>query len=184
MPVRPDPARVMTLLGLERDPWQLDVLSGRHRRLLLNCCRQAGKSTAVALLSLVEAVSTPGALVLLLSRSLRQSTELFRLVTDFHRRLPGYAPTPLLAAPDLAAAAGVGAVLVKDESSRFGLPAFKMLGAAWAGYLSVVARLARGRVERSVSADRSRSSRRGRRPCGYPQPAGRCRAGPRRRNQY
>jgi diaminopropionate ammonia-lyase len=50
----------------------------------------------------------------------------------FHRSLPGYAPTPLVPAPTLAAELGVGRVLVKDESSRLGLPAFKVLGASWA----------------------------------------------------
>lgn len=50
----------------------------------------------------------------------------------FHRSLPGYAPTPLLAAPGLAEQWGVGEVLVKDESARLGLPAFKILGASWA----------------------------------------------------
>jgi diaminopropionate ammonia-lyase len=34
--------------------------------------------------------------------------------------------------PALAEAMGVGAVLVKDESSRLGLPAFKIAGASWA----------------------------------------------------
>jgi diaminopropionate ammonia-lyase len=51
---------------------------------------------------------------------------------DFHRSLPGYEPTPLVDLPDLAAELGVGRVLVKDESSRLGLPAFKVLGASWA----------------------------------------------------
>lgn len=51
----------------------------------------------------------------------------------FHRALPGYAPTPLVELPDVAARLGVRRVLVKDESDRFGLPAFKMLGASWAG---------------------------------------------------
>lgn len=50
----------------------------------------------------------------------------------FHRSLPGYAPTPLVPAPELAAELGVAQVLVKDESSRLGLPAFKVLGASWA----------------------------------------------------
>jgi len=50
---------------------------------------------------------------------------------DFHRRLPGYAPTPLIDVPKLAAELGVGRVLVKDESTRLGLPAFKVLGASW-----------------------------------------------------
>jgi diaminopropionate ammonia-lyase len=53
-------------------------------------------------------------------------------VLDFHRCLPGYAPTPLVELPDVAARLQVGRVLVKDESDRFGLPAFKMLGASWA----------------------------------------------------
>jgi diaminopropionate ammonia-lyase len=50
---------------------------------------------------------------------------------DFHRQLPGYAPTPLIDAPKLAAELGVDRVLVKDESARLGLPAFKVLGASW-----------------------------------------------------
>lgn len=51
---------------------------------------------------------------------------------EFHRSLAGYAPTPLVDMPGLAAAAGVGRVFAKDESSRLGLPAFKALGASWA----------------------------------------------------
>lgn len=50
----------------------------------------------------------------------------------FHRGLEGYAPTPLRSVPTLAAELGVAHVLVKDESSRLGLPAFKGLGASWA----------------------------------------------------
>ena len=44
-------------------------------------------------------------------------------ILRFHRSLPGYEPTPVWEA--------LGA-LVKDESSRLGLPAFKILGASWA----------------------------------------------------
>jgi len=53
-------------------------------------------------------------------------------VRSFHARLPGYAPTPLIDLPDLAAELRVGQVLVKDESFRLGLAAFKVLGASWA----------------------------------------------------
>ena len=53
-------------------------------------------------------------------------------VGAFHQSLPGYAPTPLVDLPSLAAELGVGRVLVKDESARLGLPAFKVLGASWA----------------------------------------------------
>ena len=50
----------------------------------------------------------------------------------FHQSLPGYAPTPLVPVPELAAELGVGRLLVKDESFRLGLAAFKALGASWA----------------------------------------------------
>ena len=56
-------------------------------------------------------------------------------VTDglhFHRALPGYEPTPVRELGAVARSLGVEAVLVKDESSRLGLPAFKILGASWA----------------------------------------------------
>src|SRR5689334_9338009 len=84
---RPHGVRIMRHLGLEPDPWQVEVLEAGHPRLLLNCCRQAGKSTVVAVLGLVEALFVPGTKVLLVSRSLRQSAELFRLVADFYRQL-------------------------------------------------------------------------------------------------
>ncbi len=53
-------------------------------------------------------------------------------VRSFHASLPGYAPTPLTEVSALAEELGVGRVFVKDESSRLGLPAFKVLGASWA----------------------------------------------------
>lgn len=62
-------------------------------------------------------------------------------VLAFHRRLPGYAPTPLVDAPSLAGRLGVGRMWVKNESSRLGLPAFKMLGASWATYRALAERL-------------------------------------------
>lgn len=62
---------------------------------------------------------------------------------SLHRRLPGYEPTPLVAAPGLARELGLARLWVKVESSRLGLPAFKMLGASWATYRLLVARLGR-----------------------------------------
>jgi diaminopropionate ammonia-lyase len=50
----------------------------------------------------------------------------------FHRALPGYEPTPVRQLRDIAHELGLAAVLVKDESDRLGLPAFKVLGASWA----------------------------------------------------
>ncbi|MHA6785950.1 pyridoxal-phosphate dependent enzyme [Pseudonocardia saturnea] len=53
-------------------------------------------------------------------------------VRAFHRAHEGYSPTPLVDLPELAFELSVGKVLAKDESDRFGLPAFKALGASWA----------------------------------------------------
>ncbi|WP_304169503.1 diaminopropionate ammonia-lyase [Lonsdalea britannica] len=50
----------------------------------------------------------------------------------FHQRMPGYTPTPLYSLDAFAEALGVGRVWVKDESQRFGLNAFKILGGAYA----------------------------------------------------
>jgi diaminopropionate ammonia-lyase len=47
---------------------------------------------------------------------------------SFHASLPAYRPTPLRPLPF----DGLDAVVVKDESDRLGLPAFKVLGASWA----------------------------------------------------
>ncbi len=58
----------------------------------------------------------------------------------FHRALPGYAPTRLVELPTLVAELGVGRVLVKEESERFGLPAFKILGASYAVARALAAR--------------------------------------------
>jgi diaminopropionate ammonia-lyase len=50
----------------------------------------------------------------------------------FHAGLPGFGPTALADLPALASELRVGRVLVKDESGRMGLGAFKVLGASWA----------------------------------------------------
>ncbi|MDX5630401.1 MULTISPECIES: diaminopropionate ammonia-lyase [unclassified Brenneria] len=51
---------------------------------------------------------------------------------QFHRTIPGYQETPLVELTQLADRLGLGAIFVKDESQRFGLNAFKVLGASFA----------------------------------------------------
>lgn len=50
----------------------------------------------------------------------------------FHKSFPQYSPTPLVMLPDTAKALGLGGIYVKDESKRFGLNAFKVLGGSYA----------------------------------------------------
>src|SRR5229473_45106 len=84
---RPTPSKIMRLLGYDPDPWQTEVLELGSKRVLLNCCRQAGKSTVAAVLALVEAFNNHGNLVLILSRSHRQAAELYHTVVRFYERL-------------------------------------------------------------------------------------------------
>ncbi len=76
------------VLGLELDDWQRGVISSTGRRDLLNCSRQAGKSTTAAVLGLHEALYRPGSLTILVSPSQRQSSELFRKVIELRELLP------------------------------------------------------------------------------------------------
>ena len=61
------------------------------------------------------------------------NSEQYRQVREaFHQTLKQYAPTPLINLSKLAEKLGIQAILVKDESHRFGLNAFKALGASYA----------------------------------------------------
>ena len=62
-------------------------------------------------------------------------------VRQFHRTLPGYRPTPLVTLERLAHRMGLGRIWVKDESQRFGLKAFKALGASYAICATLAERL-------------------------------------------
>lgn len=53
-------------------------------------------------------------------------------VRAFHQSIPGYQPTPLHHLQHTAKTLGLGGLYVKDESKRFGLNAFKVLGSSYA----------------------------------------------------
>jgi diaminopropionate ammonia-lyase len=91
----------------------------------------------------VSAIAADGPAVALLQPRPVQALELAPAADPraFHASMPGYAPTALRSAPAAAAALGVAEVLVKDESARLGLPSFKVLGASWAVYRALLARL-------------------------------------------
>lgn len=62
----------------------------------------------------------------------RFGPETVERVRAFHRSFPEYAPTPLAELKGLAERLGVASIHVKDESYRFGLNAFKVLGGSYA----------------------------------------------------
>jgi diaminopropionate ammonia-lyase len=66
--------------------------------------------------------------------AVKPSTHLFSSssayhVRKFHQTFPDYMPTPLITLAHLADMLGVSHIWIKDESHRFGLNAFKVLGA-------------------------------------------------------
>ena len=60
------------------------------------------------------------------------TVEITKQARQFHRQIDGYQPTPLVSLPLLASRLGIKSILVKDESKRFGLNAYKALGGSYA----------------------------------------------------
>jgi Terminase large subunit, T4likevirus-type, N-terminal len=73
--------------GFAPNMWQVDVLRSPAPRVLMNTCRQSGKSTVAAVLGLYEALYHAPALVLFVSASLRQAQELGKKLFDGYRAL-------------------------------------------------------------------------------------------------
>jgi len=69
--------------------------------------------------------------------------------------MPGYEPSPVAEAPSVAEHLGLSRVVVKMEVKRFGLPAFKVLGASWAVCRALSAR--GGLAEPAATFDELRS---------------------------
>jgi hypothetical protein len=82
-----NPVAFARRLGIEPDPWQQDVLLSAEKRIMILAARQSGKSTICAVYALWHALNNPGALVLVLSPSLRQSSLLFRTITTYYQDL-------------------------------------------------------------------------------------------------
>jgi hypothetical protein len=74
-------------VGLEPDPWQVRLLRSDAPRVLMNVSRQAGKSTAAAVVGLHRALYHAGSLVLVLAPAERQAKETFGKMASFYHAL-------------------------------------------------------------------------------------------------
>jgi hypothetical protein len=74
-------------LAFEPDPRQAAVLDSQAGRGILNCTRQWGKSTVLAVKAVHRAWTVPGSLTLIASPSERQSGEFLRKAAGFLARL-------------------------------------------------------------------------------------------------
>jgi len=92
--------------GINPDPWQKDFMRSEEKRIILNCCRGAGKTTIVAILALYHILYQPKSLCLVISHGLIQSSELFQKVTTFYRDLGKLVPSETYNATTLKLANG------------------------------------------------------------------------------
>jgi hypothetical protein len=130
-----DPAGIMLDAGLTPDPWQADLLRSRSRNVLLNIHRQGGKSQVTSAVALGEALLVDESLVLLISRTQRESDELYRKVYALYdllgRPIPaledqartlalenGSRIVSLPGSPDNLRAFSAPRLIVVDEASR------------------------------------------------------------------
>ncbi|HEV8177681.1 MAG TPA: hypothetical protein VGP44_08340, partial [Gemmatimonadales bacterium] len=82
-----DPVLLARRSGLEPDPWQTNFLRSQARQTIMLCSRQCGKSTVASRKAIHRALYEPGAPILCLSPSKRQSGELFKKISAGLRRL-------------------------------------------------------------------------------------------------
>ena len=86
------PVEFAISVGIEPDPWQIEVLASDHPRKILCCGRQTGKSTVAAILAIHKALTQPGSTVLVVAPGERQAKLLFSKALSLYRQA-GY-PLP------------------------------------------------------------------------------------------
>ncbi len=87
--VAADRVSVMRAACMAPDPWQRQVMEDQEAFWLLLCSRQSGKTACCAAVALCTAMTEPGALVLIVAPSLRQSQEAFRQVAQMYQAVHG-----------------------------------------------------------------------------------------------
>lgn len=113
-----DPARFMSMVLGEPDEWQANFLRSPAKRVLLNCCRQSGKSTTTAVRALHQSLYHDDQLVLMLSPGLRQSKELFGKALAMYRGLDRPVPAVSETKQELQLANGSRIVSLPDSEGR------------------------------------------------------------------
>lgn len=88
-----DPVRFAESLSFDAEPWQATLMRSRSARALVLSARQVGKSTTVSYRALHRSVYQPGALVLIVSPTQRQSDEQLHQLTTLYRGM-GEQPRP------------------------------------------------------------------------------------------
>lgn len=88
-PLADAPEQIIEPLGWSADGWQRELLHSQHQQLLVCCSRQSGKSLIAAAKALSLALTRPKSVIVLISRSLRQASEVLRKVKEINRAYRG-----------------------------------------------------------------------------------------------
>jgi hypothetical protein len=82
-----DPVGLAERVGLRPDAWQAEILRTSAPRILITAGRQIGKSTVSSIMAVHTALYRPKSLTLVVSPSLKQSQESFRLMLTAYKTL-------------------------------------------------------------------------------------------------
>ncbi len=72
--------------GYDLDPWQRELVQSPAKQVLIAAARQVSKTLACSIVAAFEALRLPDGLIVVVSPSQRQSTELFRQVVELLRK--------------------------------------------------------------------------------------------------
>jgi phage terminase large subunit-like protein len=114
------PVEFAKSVGIEPDPWQIEVLASEHPRKILLAGRQCGKTTAVALLVAHRAITVPGSEILIVAPAERQAKRLFRVAKLFWRKAgePHGAVSDRLTGLELGNGSVIEAVAAVEHTTR------------------------------------------------------------------
>jgi hypothetical protein len=83
-----NPVKFANALGLTSlDAWQERLLLSQSKQIIMNVCRQGGKTEIAAIIALHTALYTPKSLILIISPSLRQSGEVYKRIYSMYLAL-------------------------------------------------------------------------------------------------
>jgi hypothetical protein len=107
-------------VGIEPDPWQVEVLASDHPRKILCCGRQTGKTTVSGSLAAHKALTQPGSVVLIVAPAEKQAKWLFRKVKAIYRQAgsPYGAPSDRLTGLELGNGSIIEAVPAVKRTTR------------------------------------------------------------------
>jgi hypothetical protein len=118
--VPPYPVEFAMSVGIEPDPWQVEVLASEHPRKILCCGRQTGKTTVAAVLAAHKALTQPGSVVLIVAPAEKQAKWLFRKVKAIYRQAgsPYGAPSDRLTGLELGNGSIIEAMPAVERTTR------------------------------------------------------------------